>query len=92
RAAIVGASRQQMTPEAFVAFARSAITEYVPAGDLEDADVARFLARLTYVPVEAEGEGGWERLAALIATHTDMIRVFYLATGPALFGPICTRP
>ncbi|MFG1376203.1 glucose-6-phosphate dehydrogenase [Xanthobacter autotrophicus] len=91
RAVIVGASRQQMTPEEFAAFARAAITEYVPAGDLDAEDVARFLARLTYVPVEAEGEAGWPQLATLIDTHEDMIRVFYLATGPALFGPICTR-
>jgi glucose-6-phosphate 1-dehydrogenase len=39
--------------------------------------------------VQADGDSGWDDLAAVLAEHPDRIRVFYLATGPDLFGPIC---
>ena len=47
-----------------------------------------FIQRLAYVPVDVQGEGGWSELKACLG-ESERIRVFYLATGPDLFGPIC---
>ena len=55
------------------------------------AMVERFLNRLTYVPAEATKEDGWIALDKELADRKDVTRVFYLAVGPDLFGPICER-
>ena len=36
-------------------------------------------------------DAGWDDLAAALGRTGDRIRVFYLAVGPDLFGPICER-
>ncbi len=48
-----------------------------------------FLARLSYVAVDVTGETGWRELGQALADAPRRIRVFYLATAPDLFGPIC---
>ena len=40
---------------------------------------------------EASKEDGWPKLETALANNQDRIRVFYLAVGPDLFGPICER-
>ena len=88
-ARIVGASRRVLSDEAFRAIALDAIVAHVAAADRADADiVARFLARLTYVAVDAAGEIGWDGLIAAIGARSRIL-IFYLATGPDLFVPIC---
>jgi glucose-6-phosphate 1-dehydrogenase len=88
-AVIIGAARGHLAEGAFLRLARQAIEEHVPAAERDEAGLERFLARLRYVAVEASGEEGWPELAAMLAPMADRITVFYLATGPALFGPIC---
>ena len=48
-----------------------------------------FLARLTYVSVNGATEEGWPELAAALAGGADLVRVFYLATSPDLYGAVC---
>jgi glucose-6-phosphate 1-dehydrogenase len=88
---IIGAARAHMTQDAFRLLARQAIEEHVPAPERPPAAVERFLARLSYVAVEATGESGWSEFALALSAFRERIIVFYLATGPALFEPICTR-
>ncbi|GLR68861.1 glucose-6-phosphate 1-dehydrogenase [Acidocella aquatica] len=88
---IFGAARARLAEGEFLLLARQAIEEHVPAPERAAASVERFLARLRYVAVEATGEEGWRELAVALASVQDRIIVFYLATGPALFGPICER-
>jgi len=90
-ATILGVSRGPLTEAAYVDLARHAILEYVPAAERTEADVERFLARIQYVAADADSDGGWEGLAAKLQPFADRINVFYLATGPALFGPLCER-
>ncbi|MFK8254013.1 glucose-6-phosphate dehydrogenase [Ancylobacter terrae] len=90
-ATIIGASRREMDDDAFRGFAHQALADHVPAAELEGPEVGRFLARLRYVTVDAEGEGGWPDLADHIAREPERIRVYYLATAPQLFGPICEK-
>ncbi|MGH7043579.1 MAG: glucose-6-phosphate dehydrogenase, partial [Acetobacteraceae bacterium] len=50
--------------------------------------VERFLAALSYVRLDAaRPDGGWEGLAGRL--DPARVRVFYLATAPDLYGPIC---
>src|SRR5919106_1235103 len=66
-----------------------ALRSHLPPQDLDDDCLARLLARLDYVALDASGVDGWAELAAKLAGADDRVRVFYLATAPDLFGPIC---
>ncbi len=88
---IVGVSRGPLDLAGFVALARRAIEEHVPAAERGTADVERFLGRLGYVAAAGDEDGGWAALAEALQPYRARINVFYLATGPALFGPICER-
>jgi glucose-6-phosphate 1-dehydrogenase len=90
-ARIIGASRRAMSNAEFHAFAEAAIKAHVPADQLAGDVMARFLARLSYVSVDASRDADWDDLAAALGDTGDRIRVFYLAVGPDLFGPICER-
>ncbi len=90
-ARIIGASRRAMSNEEFHGFAEAAIKAHVPADQLAGDVMTRFLARLSYVSVDASRDADWDDLAAALGETGDRIRVFYLAVGPDLFGPICER-
>jgi len=90
-ARIVGASRRHLSDEDFRALARKALEEHVPARDIEPGALERFLARLSYVAVDATGKDGWDALARAADAAEHFVRVFYLATSPDLFGPICEQ-
>jgi len=88
-ARIIGASRRALTEEAFRALAHDAIIAHVAEADRADpAVIERFLARVSYVAVDAAGEIGWDGLIAAIGARSRIL-IFYLATGPDLFVPIC---
>ena len=90
-ATIVGTSRRAMSDEEFRAFAHKALTDHIPAAELGGPEVERFLARLSYIAADAADEAGWSDLAACMAGQGERIRVYYLATAPELFGPICEK-
>ncbi|RJF89425.1 glucose-6-phosphate dehydrogenase [Oleomonas cavernae] len=91
RASIIGASRRVMSRGQFLDFARQALVDHVPATELSGPELQRFLDRLNYVVLDAEGDEGWRDLAELVAPQSDLIHVHYLATAPSLFQPICER-
>lgn len=90
-ASIIGVSRAVLDHAEFVAMARQAIRDHVSAAELTKAAEQKFLARVSYVQAHADGDDGWDDLAAALGTGQDRVRVFYLATAPSLFGPICER-
>ncbi len=83
-ARIIGAARRAIDVAAFRTDAQEAIAQARPTPE----ESARFLARLAYVHLDATGEAGWSDLATLLG-QSKAIRVFYLATGPELFAPLC---
>jgi len=89
-ARIVGTSRRQISNDGFRDMARGWLENFVKVEERPADVVERFLARLSYVAVQADGEAGWPDLETALADQPKRIRVFYLATGPDLFGPICT--
>ncbi len=85
---VIGAARSDLGPEGFRRRAARALEEHVEPAALDPAIVARFLAQLDYVQVDAvQPDGGWEVLAHRL--DPARVRVFYMATAPALYGPIC---
>ena len=89
-ARIIGSSRRPMSNAKFRGFAKAAIEEHVDEALRSTDALSRFLDRITYVAAEAAGETGWKDLEKALSDR-DHIRVFYLAVGPDLFGPICDR-
>ncbi len=90
-ARIVGVARRKLTDEMFRTLARDSIAAHVAPADRDATAEEGFISRLRYVAADADADGGWPELAAMLADAPDRIRVFYLATGPDLFGPICDR-
>lgn len=90
-ARVVGAARSELTSEAWREEARKALKEFTPEADFDEAVVARFLARLDYVRVDAGTEEGWPDLAKSLKGRESCVRAFYLAVGPAFFGPIAEK-
>jgi glucose-6-phosphate 1-dehydrogenase len=88
---IIGLSRGDLSRDAYRAAIETALREHLPAEEIANDRLARFLSRLEHVSLDATGEHGWPDLARLLADRADEVRVFYLATAPALFGPICER-
>jgi len=89
-ARVIGASRRAMSDDDFRGFAREALKRHVAAKDRDEASMGRFLAMLSYVSVTGDSDAGWPELVAALGS-AERIRVFYLATAPELFGPICER-
>jgi glucose-6-phosphate 1-dehydrogenase len=85
---IFGAARSDLDDVAFRNRAARALAEHVDPTALDPQKVGRFLDSLGYVRLDAvKGDGGWENLAERL--NPDRVRVFYLATAPDLYGPIC---
>ena len=91
RARILGVARSEMDAAAFRERAAAALAEHAPESLQAPEARDRFLARLEYVRVDATGETGWPDLSARLEGFEDRVRAFYLAVGPAFFGPICER-
>ena len=86
---IIGASRSELGDETFRERARDALKRYVDAEVLDASTLSDFLAHLHYVPMDALGDSGWDRLRDLLDERPDQVRPFYLATSPDLYGGIC---
>lgn len=86
---IIGAARGEMDDAAFRAFVAEAIGEFLPAAKRDGGTLARFLAHLHYIPLDATGEGGWADLARLV--RRDVVQAFYFSVAPALFGDLAER-
>jgi glucose-6-phosphate 1-dehydrogenase len=88
---IIGASRGELSNEAYRKFAVEALQKFLKPSELSDDALARFAARLHYVSVDASSEKGWDALRKLLDEGKDRVRAFYLAVGPAIFGNISDR-
>ena len=85
---IIGVARRKLELAAYATQTEAALRQHVAPEYLDEACIARFLGRLRYVALDAASPAGWIELAAT-CDDPGRIRVFYLATSPDLFGPIC---
>ena len=88
---IIGASRTAMTHEEYRKFTLEALQEHLKAEELEEGEVAKFLQRVYYVSVDAKSDQGWDELKKLLDLGKDIVRAFYLAVSPSIFGDIADR-
>ena len=86
---IIGASRSELSGEAFRERARDALKRFVPASDLPEDKLSGFLELVDYVPVDGAQESGWPDLVGKLGERPDQVRPYYLATSPDLYGAIC---
>ena len=88
---IIGASRAEMTDEQYRKFAKDALGRFLKAGEASPEQLKEFCALLHYVSVDAGSDKGWDKLGEVLAEGKDRVRAFYLAVGPAIFGPISQK-
>ncbi len=86
-ARIIGTARTEMDSDGFRDQVRASMKEFAPEFKAETLD--RFLERVEYVPVDALGEKGWDKLGKVL--RDDVVRAFYLSVGPSLFAGIAQR-
>ncbi|MFO6418722.1 glucose-6-phosphate dehydrogenase [Hylemonella sp. W303a] len=86
---IIGIGREDWDRDGYLAFIQARSTGLIAPAAWSQAHWDRFLACLDYVALDlAQGEG-CATLSQLL--NPDALRVFYLATAPALFAQICAR-
>jgi glucose-6-phosphate 1-dehydrogenase len=90
-ASLIGVSRGALDRARYAEQARQSILEHVPEAERTDTAVETFLNRVDYIRADADNDAGWPALQAALAQFPDRVHVFYLATGPSLFGMICER-
>jgi glucose-6-phosphate 1-dehydrogenase len=85
---IIGAARSRLTDEDFRQRAIMALEKHVPPPDQEQETMQRFIGQLFYIPIDATARNAdWEQFRRVL--DEDRVRVFYLATSPDLYGPVC---
>src|SRR6056297_2764869 len=86
---LTGAARGGMETADYRTFVRDALMDFAPeaAADTDCRDA--FLDMLPYVALDAEGDEGWEALAARM--RDGPIRAFYFSVAPGLFGALAER-
>ncbi len=84
---IIGTSRSELDDEQYRSFGRKAISAHVAKEDIEEDELDRFIARLSYVSADATTDRGLDDLKGAIG-NSDTVRAFYLAVAPTLFGDI----
>ena len=86
---IIAVARTRFSTAEYIAQIEAACREHVPADSFQEDVFARLAERITYVPLDVSRDADWSALKAALAGGEDRARLFYLATSPDLFGPIC---
>jgi glucose-6-phosphate 1-dehydrogenase len=85
---IIGAARSDLDDNSFRDRAAKALKAHIDAGDLDPEVTRKFLETLHYVRIDATiPEANWDGFKEVL--DPARVRVFYLATAPNLYGPIC---
>jgi glucose-6-phosphate 1-dehydrogenase len=82
---IIATARSDFDTAGFVAVAAAALDQFVEAERRTPERLARFLARLTYVPLDASKPEGFAALADAVGDPAQLS--IFLSTAPSLFGP-----
>ena len=88
-ARIIGAARSEFDDESFRTRAMEAIGKHVAKSDQTQPLSDQFRGLVHYARGDAAKPDGLAALSEVLNQQPDRIRVFYLATSPDLYGPIC---
>jgi glucose-6-phosphate 1-dehydrogenase len=83
---IIGTARTKLDDDEFRTRAHKALEEHLPAGFFQEGIARRFLARLSYVPLDATDPSSFPALAEKIGKANGGLAIF-LSTAPSLFKP-----
>ncbi len=89
---LIGAATSQLSDEQFIARIKDAILQSANAELFNDRAFATFAARVRYFAVDVKAPASLEPIRAALASTDAADKcgiIFYLATGPQLFGQIC---
>src|SRR5688500_7446628 len=89
RSRIIGVSRTQWTDADFQKVARASVAEFVEKEYQDKQTVDSFVSIFFYVANDVTDEAGWAELKDNLRKDPEIVRAFYLAVAPDLFGPIC---
>nr|CAA6812146.1 MAG: Glucose-6-phosphate 1-dehydrogenase (EC [uncultured Thiotrichaceae bacterium] len=85
---IIALSRSEIDLAEFREQAEAGLRKFIPATELDEGILARFLSMLDYYCNDVTDPDGWLDLVGVLAEQPDKVRVYYLAVGPSLFGVI----
>ncbi|HEY1382513.1 MAG TPA: glucose-6-phosphate dehydrogenase, partial [Dongiaceae bacterium] len=89
---IIAVSRGQMSGDEFTRLVEEACIEFSTKGKPLNPEVwARFSKRLSYAGFDAGKPEAFGPLTSAFKDRQSVVRVFYLATAPDLFGPIAAN-
>ena len=87
---ILGSARSEFDDAGFRENVAQAIGRFVPAGDLDDAELRGLLERVHYVPATLGDEASFATLGQRIdALREGGDAVYHLSTAPRFYGDIC---
>ena len=86
---IIAAARTEFGNVGYRQMIEEAIAEFGGPEKSETKKIKEFLSRLEYVPIDAKGTAGWDKLAKL--KRDNVVRAFYFSVGPSLFGDLAER-
>ena len=85
---LVGAATSELSDEAFIARVKESIQKSANAKLYDETFFEAFAKRIRYVTVNVQAAGGLEPIKKVLQPAEGGV-MFYLSTGPQLFGPIC---
>lgn len=88
-AQIIGAARAEMDSAEYRQMTADAVREFSTEGSVDADELARFVERLEYVPIDARGAAGWNELVHHI--RPGVVHAFYFSVAPSLFGDLAER-
>jgi glucose-6-phosphate 1-dehydrogenase len=88
-ARLIGAARTELDDDGFREEVRGAIETFVRESKRDQGTIDAFCERCIYIPVDARGDAGWQRLKATV--RDDVIKAFYFSVGPRLFGDLARQ-
>ena len=91
---IMAVSRSALSTEDYVRELETKTRDRFLSCDADSEVWARFVRRIHYVKLDVlapSPDPNWGALRALLDPGRNRIRIFYLATGSDLYGPICER-
>src|SRR3569833_615822 len=86
---IIGVSRTKWTDEDFRKAAREDIAKFVEKDYQDEKVIDRFVSTFSYVANDVTDEAHWGDLSGKLRDDPKIVRAFYMAIAPDLFGPTC---
>jgi glucose-6-phosphate 1-dehydrogenase len=85
---IIGVSRTKWSDADFQKVARESVAEFVEKEAQDKKTIDAFASIFTYVANDVADEAHWADLKKALRDDPKVVRAFYLAVAPDLFGPI----